>query len=54
VGTKWGICRNPVDLLKKPAGSSKKVPSNPTMMVLLNWFQKVPGHLKYKYNGSDS
>jgi hypothetical protein len=54
VGTKWGICRNPVDLLNKPAGSSKKVPSNPTVIVLLNWFQKVPGHLKYKYNGSDS
>jgi hypothetical protein len=54
VGTKWGICRNPVDLLNKPAGSGKKVASNYIVMVLLNWFQIVPGHFKYKYTGSDS
>jgi hypothetical protein len=54
VETKWGICRSPVDLLNKPVGSGKNVASNPIVMVLLNWFQIVLGHFKYKYTGSDS
>jgi hypothetical protein len=52
--TKWGICRNLVDLMNKTTSWGKKVSSSPTIMVLLHWFRKVPGNLKFKYDGSDT
>jgi hypothetical protein len=54
VGTKWGICRNPIDLLNRTMSTSKKVGTTSNVMILLNWFSKVPGHLKFKYDVTDS
>jgi chloramphenicol O-acetyltransferase len=48
------ICRNLVDLMNRPSGLSKKVGSNPIVMVFLNWFMKVFSHLEFKYEASNS
>ena len=53
-GKQWGNCRNPIDMMNRTCVKGKKVSSTPSIMVLLNWFTKSPGHLKYKYEGSDT
>lgn len=45
VVNRWGISRQPTDLLNKPTT---------TTMVLLNYFSKFRGHLKFKYDVTDS
>ena len=54
VGTKWGLSRQPIDLMNRPVRTNKKGFSSPSTMVLLNWFSKAPGHLKFKYDHSDN
>lgn len=40
--------------MNKTISWDKKVlSSDPTIMVLLHWFRKVPGNLKFKYDGFD-
>lgn len=41
-------------MMNRTCVKGKKVSSTPSIMVLLNWFTKSPGHLKYKYEGSDT
>jgi len=53
VGTKWGICRQPIDLMKRAVQNGNKGSILPCAMVYLHWFQKYPGHNKYKYVESD-
>jgi hypothetical protein len=52
-GSKWGACRQPVDLLDRPACIQSKGLSTPSVMVLLTWYSKQPGHYKFKYDVSD-
>jgi hypothetical protein len=54
VGTKWGVCRNPVDLQNCQGMSGKKAASGANVEILLNWFSKVPGLHKFKYDVTDS
>ena len=49
-GTKWGISRNPIDLLNRATTTRKKVSGSPIVQVMFNWFSKGPGHNKYNYD----
>jgi hypothetical protein len=49
---KWHACRQPIDILNHPSASSRV--EGLTQMVLLNWFSKASGNLKFKYDHSDS
>jgi hypothetical protein len=51
VGNRWGICRQPFDLMNREVG--RKSPTGPTKQVLLNWFSKTQGNSKFKYDHSD-
>ena len=53
VGSKWGISRQHVGLLSKPSSNGKKNGSSCNIMVLLYWFSKARGSLKYKYDASN-
>ena len=53
-GTKWGLSRQPIDLHNKPhVKYGKKGYSQPTLMVLLQWFISAPGRFKFKYEHTD-
>jgi hypothetical protein len=52
VGTKWGVSRNPIDLMNQFT-RSKGVPA-PTAQGLLNWFSKGPRRNKFKYNATNT
>ena len=55
VGTRWGSCRHPIDLLNREVNKGKKINIvGSSFMVYLNYFRKVPGHFKFKYDHSDS
>jgi hypothetical protein len=54
VGTKWGVCRNPIDLQNCQRMSGKKAASAANVEILLNWFSKVPGLHKFEYDVTDS
>jgi hypothetical protein len=53
VGSRWGISRQPVDLLNRGGGTSNSHGST-QIQVLLNWFSKARMNLKFKYDVSDS
>jgi hypothetical protein len=53
VGSRWGISRQPIDLLNRGGGTSNSHGST-QIQVLLNWFSKVRVKLKFKYDVSDS
>jgi hypothetical protein len=53
VGNKWGICRQPIDLMKRAVQNGNRGSILPSAMVYLHWFQKHPGHNKYRYVESD-
>ena len=53
VGTKWGICRQPLDLMKRAVQNSSRGTVLPIAMVYLHWFKKQPRVNKYKYDESD-
>lgn len=53
VGSKWGLCRYPIDLLNRTT-TCKKVSSGPTVEILLNWFKRAPGRNKFKYDATDT
>jgi len=38
VGTKWGLCRNPIDLMAQTVGG-KKVSSTSSFQIMLNWLK---------------
>ena len=49
-GTKWVFSWQPVDLQNKSQVKyGKKGYSQPTLMVLLQWFISAPGRFKFKY-----
>lgn len=52
VGNRWGISRTAVDLTNKPTATRRG--ADPQIMVLLNWFSKTNGQLKFKYDSTDS
>lgn len=52
-GSKWGPCRNPIDLMSQ-GGLGKKVSSKPEYQVMLNWFKSAPGRNKFKYEVTDT
>ena len=43
-----------MDLLNKPSSNGKKIGSSCNIMVLLYWFSKARGSLKYKYDALNS
>lgn len=53
VGNKWGICRQPIDLMKRAVQNGNRGSVTPTAMVYFHWFKKVGGRNKYKYDESD-
>lgn len=53
VGSKWGICRQPIDLMKRAIQNGSKGTTLATSMVYLHWFKKHLGHHKYRYVESD-
>ena len=53
VGSKWGICRQPIDLMKRAVQNGNRGSILPTTMVYLHWFQKHPSYNKYRYVESD-
>jgi hypothetical protein len=54
VGGRWGVSLQPIDLYNRPTISGKKASSQPSTMILLNWFSKANGNLKFKYDHCDS
>jgi hypothetical protein len=55
VGMKWGVCRQPIDLYNRPPSLRQKIDNlGPNCMVLLNWFSRQQGCLKFKYDVCDS
>jgi hypothetical protein len=48
VGSRWGISRQPVDLLNRGGGTSNTHGST-QIQVLLNWFSKARVNLKFNY-----
>ena len=55
VGTRWGICRQPIDLQNRDVNKVKKAGTNRSgFMVYLNYFRQVPGFYKFTYDHSDS
>jgi hypothetical protein len=45
VGTRWGNCRHPIDLLNREVNKGKKTSiAGSGCMVYLDYFRKVPGH----------
>ena len=53
VGNKWGIYRQPIDLMKRAVQNGNRASILPIAMVYMYWFQKHPGHNKYRYVESD-
>ena len=53
LGTKWGLCRNPVDLFSQNT-VGKKVSSSQNIQIMLNWFKSAPGRNKFKYDVTDT
>lgn len=54
VGSRWGNCRQPIDLQNRDVNKGKKVGSGGSVfMVYLNYFIEVPGFYKFKYDQSD-
>ena len=47
-GYRWVNSQTPIDLLNRPTGNATCIE------VLLNWFSKSRGNLKFKYDVSDS
>ena len=55
VGNRWGNCTQPIDLQNRDVQKGKKAGrSGSEFMVFLNYFRKVLGFFKYKYDHSDS
>jgi hypothetical protein len=52
VGSRWGISRQPIDLLNRGGGTSN-IHGSTQIQVLLNWFSKARVNLKFKYDISD-
>ena len=52
-GNRWGPCRHAIDLQNRTAQVGKKGITLPTYMIMLAWFKKIPGQLKFKYDLSD-
>jgi hypothetical protein len=53
LGSRWGISRQPVDLLNR-GGRTSTSHGSTQIQVLLNWFSKARVNLKFKYDVSDS
>jgi hypothetical protein len=54
VGTQWGLLRHPIDLMNRSSTSGKQSSSPCNLQVMLQYFRKCPGHLKFKYDHTDS
>lgn len=53
VGTKWGNCKQSIDLMQQAAQNGNRGTVLPTTIVYLHWFKKLLGINKYKYDESD-
>jgi hypothetical protein len=53
VGSRWGISRQPIDLLNRGGGISNSHGST-QIQVLLNWISKARVNLKFKYDVRNS
>ena len=54
VGTQWSVLRNPVDLMNALSTSWKQTSNQCKIQVLLQYFCKIPGHFKFKYDQTDT
>ena len=53
VGTRWRNCSQPIDLQNQEVNRGKRVGiAESAFIVYLNYFRKVPGHFKFKYDHS--
>ena len=54
VGTRWGNCRQPIDLQNREVNKDKRTSiEGSSFMVYLNYFRRVLGFLKFKYDQTD-
>ena len=54
VGSRWRNCRQPIDLQNRDVQKGKKAGSGGLVfMVYLNYFRKVHGFYRFKYDQSD-
>jgi hypothetical protein len=49
VGSKWGNCWQPIDLMKRAVQNGNRETLFPTAIAYLHWFKKQSGLNKYKY-----
>ena len=54
VGSRWGILRQPANLLSKLSSNGQKIGSSCRIMIFLHWFFRASGSLKCKYDASNS
>lgn len=53
VGTKWGNCRQPINLMKRAVQNANRGMLFPMAMAYFHWFKKLPSLNKYRYVESD-
>lgn len=53
-GKQWGLLRQPVDLMNLKETSGKQNSNTCNLQVMLQYFRKFPGHLKFKYDHTDT
>jgi len=55
VDSRWGNCKQPIDLQNRDVNKGKRTgTSGSGVMVYLNYFWKVPSFYKFKYDHCDS
>jgi hypothetical protein len=50
VGNRWGLSKQPINLTNKYNVAVKFIIGGPIIMVLLNWFSKSHGNIKFTYD----
>jgi hypothetical protein len=53
VGNRWGLSKQPINLMNKSNVAVKIIIGGPTIMVLLNWFSKSHGNINFTYDVID-
>ncbi len=47
---KWGLSKQPIDLMNNLNATTRKACGDLIIMVLLKWFSKSQGNFKFKYD----
>jgi len=51
---KWGLSKQPIELMNKSNVVANNITGGPISMVLLNWFNNFCGNFKFKYDVIDT